>query len=361
MSRTFITQREQQTLLLEGRSFSREQILEQSARCVEDTGWRNDLFCFLKEWFNEQPTVTVQTSGSTGVPEVIEVEKARMIQSACLTCSYFGLRHGDNTLLGLPLQCIGAKMLVVRCLVAGLNLHCVSPSTHPLRDLDTDFVFVPLTPPQVWGCLEIPEEEVRLRKIRHLLLGGMAVTVELQRRLADFPHGVWSGYGMTETLSHIALRRINGADTTDCYTPFAGIELALSEAGTLRIKAPVLCPDVLTTTDMAEILPNGSFRILGRADNVINSGGLKIQIEAVEDALGPYLSDNFQLTALPDTNLGERLVLLVEKACFNWEYKCSHLPKYNQPKQIVMVPKLPLTDSGKPDRCRARILAREFS
>lgn len=361
MLHNFMQDRKQQRLLLEGQHFSREQILEQCVQYREDTGYRGDLFRFLAEWFDDTPSMLIHTSGSTGVPKLIELEKDRMIQSACLTCSHLGLRPGDSVLLCMPLQFIGAKMIVVRALVASLDLHCVEPSTHPLRDFDTALVFAAMTPQQAWGCLERPEEEARLRKVRHLLLGGMAVSVELQTRLADFPHAVWSSYGMTETLSHIALCKINGEDAADCFTPFIGVELSISDIGTLVIHAPVLCKDTLITTDIAEILPDGCFRILGRADTMINSGGVKIQIEAVEEALAQYFSQPFQITALPDANLGKQLVLLVEDECLAWDSKCSHLPKYWKPRQILIVPKLPFTDSGKPDRCQARKLAETHS
>lgn len=384
MKQIFVTQREHQTILLNGRSFSREEIVESPDfgyvyqddtyqdkektrdRCRDryknsekDWDQRSEIFRFLQEWFDEKPTLTVNTSGSTGVPKIIEIEKDKMIQSAFLTCSFFNLRPLDSTLLCMPLQYIGAKMLIVRSLVAGLNLHYTQPSTHPLLGTTADFTFVPMTPQQVLGCFETPKEENRLRKIKHLLLGGMAVSAELQKKLADFPHGVWSSYGMTETLSHIALRKINGEDATNYFTPFKDVDLSLSKSGTLCIHAPKLSNEVLSTTDIAEILPNGSFRILGRADNVINSGGIKIQIEEIENALQTTFDQAFQLTALPDAVLGERLILLVEEICPDWEDKCAHLPKHKKPKQIIIVPKLPLTESGKPNRVQARELARE--
>jgi len=343
---------------LEGQRFSREQIFALAAKYGEEIGHRADLFRFLAEWFADSPTVCVQTSGSTGVPKLIEVEKIRMIQSACLTCSALGLRSGDKALLCMPLQFIGAKMLLVRALLADLDLYCVAPSVQPLRDLDTEFAFVPMTPQQAWGCLETPAGEARLRKVRHVLLGGTTVSAELQARLADFPHAVWSSYGMTETLSHIALRKLNGADASDYFTPFAGVELSLSDVDTLIIQAPLVCKDVLTTTDIAELLPDGRFLILGRADNVINSGGIKIQIEAIEAALLPHFSQAFQITALPDAQLGEQVVLLLDEAHPDWEAACSHLPQYWKPKQSILIPALPYTESGKPDRCQARVLAK---
>lgn len=358
MNKNFILQRDQQILILEGKHYSKQQVLELAIQYRNDTSHLADLFSFLEEWFNEEEVVAVRTSGSTGIAKVMMVEKERMIQSACLTCSFLALHFPHTTLLCMPLQFIGAKMLVVRALVASLDLYCVPSSAHPLQDFAFSPSFVPMTPQQAWGCLETPEEVELLRGIRHILLGGMAVTADLQARLADFPHAIWSSYGMTETLSHIALRKVNGADASDWFTPFDGVTLSLSDKSALIIHAPAI--DILTTNDMAEILPDGRFRILGRIDNIINSGGVKIQIETVEEKLHAYISSPFQITALPHTILGEQLVLLLDMPCQDWETKCDHLPKFWKPKRMFVVPALPLTDSGKPDRHKARELAKQY-
>ena len=316
-----------------------------------------DLEAFLNEWHNDEPTVWVHTSGSTGTPKPLQVEKERMRASARLTCSFLGLKEGDTALLCMPLQYIAGKMVVVRSLVAGLKLVPVAPCGHPLKELKEAPTFAAMIPMQVYNSLQSPEEERILKEIKHLIIGGGAIDASLGKAVKDFPNAVWSTYGMTETLSHIALRRLNGEDASDWYTPFEHVHIRLSEEGTLVIHAPNVCLEELTTNDIAEINEEGKFRILGRKDNTINSGGVKIQIEQVEALLREHLSADFQITAAPDAKFGEVVVLLYNKEEYVEHIRCACervLPAYWMPKRYLAVDDLPLTGTGKPDRATAR-------
>ncbi len=321
-----------------------------------DDTFRQALSDFLAEWFDASAEVCVHTSGSTGTPKELHVEKTRMMESACLTCSFLGLKEGDIALLCMPLKYIGAKMVVVRSLVAGLNLWPVTPSGRPLQHLKEAPVFAAMTPMQVYNSLQNENEKDLLRNIRHLIIGGGAIDASLAETLKDFPHAVWSTYGMTETLSHIALRRLSGPDASDWYTPFDSVQLRQSEEGTLIIHAPLVCPDELTTNDIAELSAEGRFRIIGRRDNTINSGGVKIQIEQVETALKAHLTCPFLITSTPDAKFGEAVVLLIEGDIpEDITSICEKaLPSYHRPKRIVSVSHLPLTGTGKPDRAKAK-------
>ena len=319
-----------------------------------------DLEAFLQEWQNDEPTVWVHTSGSTGTPKPLQVEKERMRASARLTCSFLGLKEGDSALLCMPLQYIAGKMVVVRSFVAGLKLLPVAPCGHPLKDLTEIPTFAAMIPMQVYNTLQVPEERAKLMEIKHLIIGGGAIDDALGRELKAFPNHVWSTYGMTETLSHIALRRLNGAEASDWYTPFENVRIRLSEENTLIIHAPSVCAEELTTNDIAEINDEGKFRILGRKDNTINSGGVKIQIEQVEAALKEYLDVPFQITARKDTKFGEIVVLLYNKVKEESDIRriCEEkLPAYWVPKIYLPVKELPLTGTGKPDRATARRIA----
>ena len=319
-----------------------------------------DLKAFLQEWQNNEPTVWVHTSGSTGTPKPLQVEKERMRASARLTCSFLGLKEGDSALLCMPLQYIAGKMVVVRSLVAGLRLLPVAPCGHPLKDLTEIPTFAAMIPMQVYNTLQVPEERAKLMEIKHLIIGGGAIDDALGRELKTFPNHVWSTYGMTETLSHIALRRLNGAEASDWYTPFENVRIRLSEENTLIIHAPSVCAEELTTNDIAEINDEGKFRILGRKDNTINSGGVKIQIEQVEAALKEYLDIPFQITARKDAKFGEIVVLLYNKVKEEADIRriCEEkLPAYWVPKIYLPVEELPLTGTGKPDRATARRIA----
>ena len=319
-----------------------------------------DLEAFLQEWQNDEPTVWVHTSGSTGTPKPLQVEKERMRASARLTCSFLGLKERDSALLCMPLQYIAGKMVVVRSLVAGLRLLPVAPCGHPLKELTEIPTFAAMIPMQVYNTLQVPEERAKLMEIKHLIIGGGAIDDALGRELKAFPNHVWSTYGMTETLSHIALRRLNGAEASDWYTPFENVRIRLSEENTLIIHAPSVCAEELTTNDIAEINDEGKFRILGRKDNTINSGGVKIQIEQVEAALKEYLDIPFQITARKDAKFGEIVVLLYNKVKDEADVRriCEEtLPAYWVPKIYLPVEELPLTGTGKPDRATARRIA----
>lgn len=316
-----------------------------------------DLEAFLEEWHNEEPTVWVHTSGSTGTPKPLQVEKERMRASARLTCQFLGLKEGDTALLCMPLQYIAGKMVVVRSLVAGLELVPVAPCGHPLKDLKEAPTFAAMIPMQVYNSLQVPEERAKLMEIKHLIIGGGAVDASLAKELKDFPNQVWSTYGMTETLSHIALRRLNGVEASEWYSPFENVHIRLSDEGTLVIHAPNVCAEELITNDIAEINEEGKFRILGRKDNTINSGGVKIQIEQVEATLKEHLDIPFQITSKKDAKFGEVVVLLYNKVDDNSVIKsiCEEkLPPYWVPKKYIAVDALPLTGTGKPDRATAR-------
>ena len=319
------------------------------------------LEAFLDEWHDGSPTLLVHTSGSTGKPKPLWVEKRRMEASARITCGFLGLQQGDTALLCMPLDYIAGKMMVVRALTCGLRLVSVEPSAHPMKGLDDSPIdFAAMVPLQVVRTLEVPEERERLLRVRHLIIGGGGIDEELEQALQDFPHAVWSTYGMTETLSHIALRRINGAQRDDHYTPFEGVGISLNDEGCLVIDAPAVCPTPLTTNDRASLAADGRrFRILGRRDNVICSGGIKLQTEEIERKLRTRLHVPFMVTKRRDAALGEAVVLLVEdRDTEQYQAVCRDtLYKYERPKLILSVERIPLTETGKPARKEAEEMA----
>lgn len=316
-----------------------------------------DLPTFLAQWHDDSPTLLVHTSGSTGKPKPMLVEKRRMEASSRITCQFLGLKEGDTALLCMPLDYIAGKMMVVRALTCGLRLISVEPTGTPEWNAPIDFAA--MVPLQVWNLLQQAPE--RLKKIRHLIIGGGAINEALAEALKDFPHAVWSTYGMTETLSHIALRRLNGPDCSDWYTPFDGVNVSLNEEGCLVIDAPAVHDGPLVTNDIAE-LQGRRFRILGRKDNVICSGGIKIQIEEVERLLHPYLHVPYIITKAPDQKLGEQVVLLaVSPHLAELKTICQEvLPKYWQPRQYLQVASVPQTETGKPARAEAEKLCRSI-
>ena len=310
---------------------------------------------FLSEWNNDSDTVLVHTSGSTGKPKPMMVEKKRMLNSARITCDFLGLKPGDSALLCMSLDYIAGKMVVVRSIERHLHLISVPPSGHPLKDVDEEITFAAMVPMQVYNTLQVPEERERLTHIRHLIIGGGAIDASLEKELQALPGNIaiWSTYGMTETLSHIALRRINGAEASEWYQPFDSVKISQTEEGCLVIDAPLVCAETLVTNDIVEI-EKLRFRIKGRKDNVICSGGIKIQIEEVEEFLKPHLEKPFMIAKKKDEKFGEIAVLLSEdKEIKTVEATIRRLlsdHKYWIPREFRNVDHLPLTETGKPKR-----------
>lgn len=325
--------------------------------------------------------ILLHTSGSTGSPKPIWVEKSRMIASARITCNFLELQRGCTALLCLSEEYIAGKMMVVRSEEWGMKLYRQKPSNHPLKDfMQTNgkgihIDFCAMVPSQVYCSLQNEEEREALMDIGNLIIGGGAVSKELANELNSFPNAVWSTYGMTETLSHIALRRLSGSEATDYYTPFDGVSLSVDTDNCLIINAPAVCAETLHTNDVIEFHPADAhlpadarkrFRILGRRDNVICCGGIKLQIEEIERTLEEHLSMPFAIAKRSDDKFGEIPVLVVEDAALSSkestafsskEYAekkerltaiCkSLLPKYSQPKDILFISQLPLTETGK--------------
>ena len=331
---------------------------------------------FLSEWNNDSDRVLVHTSGSTGKPKPMMVEKKRMLNSARITCDFLGLKPGDSALLCMSLDYIAGKMVVVRSIERHLHLISVPPSGHPLKDVDEEITFAAMVPMQVYNTLQVPEERERLSRIRHLIIGGGAIDAALEKELKSFPANIaiWSTYGMTETLSHIALRRINGDEASEWYQPFDSVKISQTDEGCLVIDAPLVCAETLVTNDIVEIEPyiynkveKLRFRIKGRKDNVICSGGIKIQIEEVEALLKPHLEKPFMIAKKKDEKFGEIAVLLTEdedlkkveatirrllsgKSDDSNKSSESKSHKYWIPREFRYVEHLPLTETGKPKR-----------
>ena len=355
--------RQKQRLLLEGKEYTPDDIRRCMVRGVENYPsaiW--DLFLFLQEWFNDSPLLAVHTSGSTGMPKKLMVRKEQMMQSARLTCEYLNLQAGDTALLCMNLRYIGAMMVVVRSLVAGLNLIVRPASGHPLSDIHEPLKFAAMVPLQVYNTLQVLEEKERLKQTDILIIGGGAVDVGLEADIQSLPGAVYSTYGMTETLSHIALRRLNGTAASERYYPFSSVNLSLSPENTLVIDAPLVCDGVLQTNDIARIYPDKGFIILGRKDNVINSGGIKIQAEEVEKLLRPFISVPFVITSVPDQRLGQAVTLLIEGRADTEEIENrlqTILTPYYRPKYILTTDCIPQTGNGKVNRAECSDLARK--
>lgn len=351
---------------LNGRIYSAQDLSTflETAKNPQESAFYQEIVDFLRDWFDEASTVWVQTSGSTGEPKPLEVAKAHMRNSAKLTCSYFGLRANDSALLCMSVKYIAGKMMLVRAITCQLSLWVVPPTSHPLKEFNQSLRFAAMVPMQIACSMQDTLERSRLEKVEFLLIGGGAIQQSVEEQLALFPHGVYASYGMTETVSHIAMRQLNGSARTQYYTPLDKVSLSQSPEGALVIWAPQVCSQKLTTNDVAEFDDQGRFKILGRLDNVINSGGVKLQAEKIEEKLQNLIPVPYVITSVSHLLLGQAVVLLIASKSHDISKLKnemeSRLTAYERPKHIFLVEQLPLTQTQKIRRSACKELATEL-
>lgn len=275
-----------------------------------------------------------------------------MKASAKATLDFFNLKRGDSALLCLPVKYIAGKMMIIRALSGGLDLRFSEPLSIPdLSNLE-QVTFSAMVSLQVSGLLETNAGIDQLNKIQTLLVGGSFLPSELEKKLKTINTKIWQTYGMTETITHIALREVNGSNASEWYKPLPGVEINSDERGCLVIDAKHLGVDQLSTNDLAEINAKGEFRILGRIDNVVISGGVKLHPEPIEHKLQGFIPYEFFIAGQPDSKLGERLVLIIEGSLSQeerhlWESIRQILSGYEIPKAIIFTPQFIRTENGK--------------
>lgn len=324
-----------------------------------DGSFEQALSDFLRLWVQGEESFLLHTSGSTGKPKPIMVSRNSMIKSARLTGEFLGLEPGDVALLCLPLNFVAGKMMLVRSLVLDLDLVICKPLSNPLQQVNTGtrLDFAAMTPMQVFSCFEEAKTARMLQKIKTLIVGGAPVSKSLNEILQTFPFPVFETYGMTETLTHIAMRRVNGKEHSDFFTCLPGIQLSLDHRGCLVINAPHLDESRVVTDDIVELKAPDSFRWLGRYSFVINTGGVKVFPEQVEKKLEPFISQRFIISSLPDEKLGEKIILIIEEENTGIKERRERerlkeiftemLLSPEKPREIFFTPKLPETTSGK--------------
>ena len=314
--------------------------------------WEKSVLLFLQQWFNAEDDILVQTSGSTGKPQVIRLSKSRMKISAAMTCDYFDLKPYDRALLCLSAENIAGKMMLVRAIERGLHLIAVNPVGCPLSSITCSVKFAAMVPLQVQHCLE----KKCLEKTEILLIGGVTVSGNMHEKLFKLPIASYSSYGMTETMSHVAIKKLNGAEASEWYEGLTGINFSLDPRGCLQIEALSLGIENLQTNDLCELQGKHQFRWLGRLDFIINSGGVKVSPEQLEKLLSPLMPYPFFITGIPNEKLGEQVVILIEATSAEnipvdqIKQLILEWPKYQRPKDIYFLPEFAYTSSGKINR-----------
>ena len=327
------------------------------------TEFEKSVVFFLEEWVSDSEKVKVQTSGSTGTPKVFEIEKRRMLNSAGLTCNFLGLKQNDTALICLPVEYISGKMMVVRSFERKMKLLVKNPSLEPLKDLNEQVDFCAMTPLQVENSLD------KIHLIKNLIIGGAAVSESLKAKITqtlsklNVSTKIYETYGMSETLSHIALKEIF-PETHDYFSAFENISVSKDEKGCLQIFAPDLNSEILYTNDLVEINDDNQFRFLGRIDNVINSGGAKIFPEALESLVKKEIPNEVVFLGLQDEILGQKLIAVIEgeesENVISKINKMQFEKSFHKPKEIIFVDEIPRTENSKVNRIQLKERLEKF-
>ena len=336
-------------------SFDKAWILNYSYTLLREswslTEWKKEVLYFIVDWLSGSDEIKTTTSGSTGTPKTISLKKEYVKRSALKTLKFFNLKQGDKALLALPVKYIAGKLMIVRAIEGKMNLYCVEPSLTPAFD-ETVIDFAAMTPAQVSALLETENGKELLNKIKKLIIGGDKISRSLETKLDALKTEIWHTYGMTETITHIALKKVNGKDKTQYFKPLPGVSLSLAEDNRLIIDAPGIGVRFMKTNDIAEINPDGSFIIKGRIDNVIISGGVKLFPEEMEKKIEKVMRKPFYFKGEPDDKFGEKPVLVIESEIPVDKEKVMKeikplLSKYELPKKIITKKEFEKTLSGK--------------
>lgn len=301
---------------------------------------------FLFEWYSDSEAIVTQTSGSTGSPKQVKLSKNGLRYSARNTIQFFSLNEKSNALLCLPLNTIGGKMMIIRAIESKMNLFIDKPSSNPLHGRNEKFDFIAVTPMQLTNILKDSIDQIR--QIKSILVGGAPMSEKLISQLSSEKITVFHGYGMTETASHVAIKKV-GFDADDIYAAMPGIRFSYGESQTLKIHYPALQEEPIVTTDLVELVDEGRFKWLGRNDFTVNSGGVKIQVEEIENQLSKFVEHPFFVFGIPDEYLGEKLILCIETTLKNIEFDFDFLG-IKKPREVFFLDSFVYTESQKIDR-----------
>ena len=347
-------------IILDGKKLEADQL----SGMTSTLPWENDVYKFIQEWLDDESTIKAQTSGTTGTPKTILLQKNKMVASVLKTGDYFVLGKNAKALLCLSPNYIAGKMMIVRAFVLGLDLVLVEPSGNPLRDTDFEEIeFAAMVPLQALNSFQNEKELQQFRKIKKTIIGGGVVSKTLLNLLQKEENNFYATYGMTETITHIAVKKLNGKEANDYYETLENVEITTDTRGCLIINAPDVAEEKVITNDLVEIISPTKFKWLGRYDNIINTGGVKVIPENVEALLGKHLERRFFISSQPDEVLGERIILIIEGAIFpkkeNEElsnFMKNNLTKFSIPKTVFFVENFLETDSGKIKRAAIKEL-----
>lgn len=335
---------------LNGISFSsKEELL------IHSSSLATSLHSFLKDWFNNEKVITVKTSGSTGTPKPIQLKKEFMKNSALATGEFFNLSEGTSALLCMSTDYIAGKMMLVRAMVLGWDLDVINPVSNPLSVNKKSYDFSAMVPLQLQNSIQ------DINRIKTLIVGGGVVSETLQKQIENIKTEVFATYGMTETITHIAVKKLNHYNERSIfYTSLAGVQIYIDNRSCLVIKAPKVSDDIIITNDVVQLISENEFEWLGRFDNVINSGGVKLHPEIIEHKLSKVIDKRFFIIGIPDTRLGEKMVLFIEgdgdskaeKKILAEIEQIETISKYEIPKKVFFIERFIETETKKIQRSK---------
>ena len=359
------------SLLLNGREYTYAAIREYPAQLdAPVNGYEAKVLDFVRRWLNGTQEFVLHTSGSTGTPAAITLRRRQLEASARRTADFFDLGPGDRALVCLNCEYIGGMMMLVRGLERSLHLTIVEPQADPFAHVAEnaafDFsAFVPLQLKTVLAAGHAP----RLNAMKAFLIGGAPADAMLTQELQPLQAAAWLTYGMTETCSHVALRRLNGPHATTSFRVLPGIAAGQDERGCLTLRGDVTDDQLVVTNDVVQLLDAHTFAWLGRADFVINSGGVKVPAEKVELVLDVALAEigasrRCFVAGQPDERLGQAVTGFIEGAPLSADQESQlrsllteRLGRYEQPRQLRYVPEFAATPNGKLNRAATLRLA----
>ncbi|MFD2907867.1 AMP-binding protein [Flavobacterium ardleyense] len=315
---------------INGAYLNREGVFQMGYNGIkEGEDYEKDMGHFILDWIDEKETIDLMTSGTTGTPKLITLQKQAMVNSAIATADFFDLRPGDTALHCLPTKYIAGKMMLVRAIVIGLELDIVAPASHIEISPSKKYDFGAILPMQALASLR------ELNQFKKIIIGGAKLDSALAEKLSDCTAAIYETYGMTETITHIAAKKIGSTH----FKILPHITISKDERGCLIIKAPKVTNETIVTNDLVEIYNESEFQWLGRYDNVINSGGIKYLPEQIEAKLVTKIDHRFFIAGMPDGVLGEKIVLFIEAEKFPLEATfLDTLEKFERPKEIYFLP-----------------------
>ena len=338
---------------LNGAHYNFEELKEVAYSFIkEGTSFENVTGDFLLDWLDHHDYITVNTSGSTGKPKCIKLNKQAMVNSAIATGDFFGLKPGDTAIDCLPSNYIAGKMMLVRAMILGLEIDCVNPTTKPIFEISKAYDFCAMIPLQLMNCIH------NMKHIKTIIVGGATVYDELLNLLKTAPNRVFETYGMTETVTHVAVKQLETASHKGetIFKALPNILFSKDIRNCLTIHAPHLANESLMTNDVVKLHSETSFEWIGRIDNVINSAGVKLFPEQIEAKLDQYIKVPFFVAGQPHNTLENELVLVIEKSDISTDSllklitKDKAFDKLEVPKVIYNLEKFIYTANGKVNR-----------